>query len=80
MSDLAVLVAAIFLTVLASGPLAVLFARSGFPVLGCLLGALAVISGWHWTSVAPWGVNFLGAASAVMGFLAVYWALAGNRG
>jgi hypothetical protein len=80
MSDLALLVAAIFLLVVVSGPLAVLFARSGFPVLGCILGALAMLSGWHWTSVAPWGVNLLGLTSAILGLLAVYWALAGNKG
>lgn len=71
MGDLAMLVAGIFLLVLISGPLAVLFASNGFPILGGLLGVLAVVSGARWQATAPAGVGLLGAASAILGLVAI---------
>lgn len=71
MADLAALVAAIFFVVLFSGPLAVLFAANGFPIMGGLLGVLAVVSGVHWQATAPSGIGLLGAASAILGLVAV---------
>lgn len=71
MADLAALVAAIFFTVLFSGPLAVLFASNGFPIMGGLLGVLAVVSGSHWMATAPSGIGLLGAASAILGLVAI---------
>jgi hypothetical protein len=78
MSDLALLVAGIFLTVLISGPLAVVFARLRFPILATACGLLAIVSGVHWASTAPWGVGLIGAASALLGAAALI--LAGNKG
>jgi hypothetical protein len=71
MADLAMLVAAIFVVVLISGPLAVLFASNGMPIMGGLLGVLAVLSGAHWQATAPSGVGLLGAASAILGLVAI---------
>jgi hypothetical protein len=71
MEDLAMLVAAIFVVVLISGPLAVLFASNGMPIMGGLLGVLAVLSGAHWQATAPSGVGLLGAASAILGLVAI---------
>jgi len=68
---LAMLVAGIFCLVLTSGPLAVLFASSGMPIMGGLLGVLAVVSGVHWQATAPTGIGLLGAASAILGLVAI---------
>lgn len=79
MEDLALLVTAIFVTVLFSGPLAVLFASNGMPLLGGLLGVLAVVSGVHWQSVAPTGIGLLGSTSAILGVVAIGRAFWGNH-
>lgn len=71
MESLALIVSLIFLTVLFSGPLAVLSARSGASILGGLLGLLAVVSGTFWLRVAPIPIGLVGAASAAMGLYAI---------
>lgn len=71
MEDLALLVAALFALVLLTGPMAVLFASKGMPLMGVLLGGLAVVSGVHWANTAPAPIGLLGAASAILGVAAI---------
>lgn len=71
MEDLAMMVSALFAVVLTSGPLAVLFASSRMPILGGLMGLLAVVSGLHLQASAPFGVGLLGVSSAILGMAAI---------
>lgn len=77
MEDLARLVAIIFLTVLVSGPLALLLSWRGIPILGGLAGCLAVVSGLHWLATAPSPIGLLGASNAILGVAAIWLAVRG---
>lgn len=67
MESLAVMAALVFLTVLASGPLAYLATNTGYVYVGGLLGLFALVVGLWFSSVMRLGVGWVGLASAAIG-------------
>jgi hypothetical protein len=71
MASLAIIVSIIFLTVLVSGPIALLLSKAGFRVLGAFAGVFALLVGGYWLCVAPFPVSLIGGLSAVCGAMAI---------
>lgn len=67
MESLALLVAAIFLTVVLSGPVAWLFTVNGYVYIGGTLGLFAILAGGWWSLTAIMPVAMVGWVSAALG-------------
>lgn len=67
MASLALMVAIIFLSVLISGPISVLFRLLGLKILAIVFGLFAFVIGIHWCAVAPFPVSLIGGFSAILG-------------
>ena len=67
MESLAFLVAMIFLSVVMTGPIALLFSRMGFVIVGAVLGLIAIFIGGYWICVAPFPVSLVGGISLICG-------------
>lgn len=67
MESLAFLVAIIFLSVILAGPIALVFSRMGFVIIGAVLGLIAIFIGGYWVCVAPFPVSLVGCISLACG-------------
>lgn len=67
MESLAVAAAIVFLTVLASGPLAYLATNNGYVYVGGVVGLFAVAVGLWFARVMHLGIGWVGVASAALG-------------
>ena len=71
MASLALMVAIIFLVVLLSGPLALIFSHLGLPFMTILFGFVSIVMGTYWCCLAPFPISILGLITAICGVLAV---------
>jgi hypothetical protein len=71
MASLVLLVAIMFLVVLASGPLALLLAGLGFKILAVLFAIVAILAGLNWILVAPLPISLAGALGVILGLGAI---------
>jgi hypothetical protein len=71
MASLVLLVAIMFLVVLASGPLALLLASLGFKILAVLFAIVAILAGLNWILVAPLPISLAGALGVILGLGAI---------
>lgn len=71
MASLALLVCIIFLCVLLSGPLALVFCYFNLYYLTILLALFAMASGTYWCTFAPFPVSLLGIAGIICGIIAI---------
>jgi len=70
-ASLALLVSIIFLSVLLSGPLALLLRVLKFTVLAIAVGLFAILSGLYWLFLAPLPVNLIGLVGFICGVKAI---------
>jgi hypothetical protein len=71
MASLVLLVAIMFLVVLASGPLALLLAGLGFKILAVLFAIVAILAGLNWILVTPLPISLAGALGVILGLGAI---------
>jgi hypothetical protein len=71
MFSLALIVCIIFLTVILSGPLSLIFSYFDFYYLTVLFGLLSIISGIFWTFASPFPVCIAGIISACCGIFSI---------
>lgn len=67
MASLALLVSLIFLSVILSGPLSLLFLHLNMFWMSVIFGLFAIGIGTHWFLVAPFPVSIIGILSALCG-------------
>jgi len=72
MASLALVVVFLFLTVLLSGPLSLLFAHLNWPFLCLFMCAISFVFGSNWMVVAPFPVSLIGLISVILSCLAVH--------
>lgn len=71
MASLALLVCLIFLSVLISGPLALVFCHLGLFWITIILSLFAIAGGAHWCCVAPFPISMIGIITALCGICAL---------
>ena len=71
MASLALMVALIFLVVILSGPLALIFSRLGLPFMTIFFGFASIVMGTYWCCVAPFPISILGLITAICGGVAI---------
>ena len=71
MASLALMATIIFLVVLLSGPMALIFSRLGLPFMTILFGFVSIVMGTYWCCLAPFPISILGLITAICGVLAV---------
>jgi len=67
MASLALMVSIIFLSVVISGPVSLVFRFLGMPFTAAVLALFSLASGAYWCCVAPFPISILGALSALCG-------------
>lgn len=67
MASLALLVSLIFLSVILSGPLALLFCYLEMFWMTCIFSLFAIFIGTHWCCVAPFPISIIGGITALCG-------------
>ena len=71
MESLALMVSLVFLSVLFSGPISLVFCFFEMPLFCITFGLLAIGLGAFWCCVAPFPVSIIGVVSAFLGFVSL---------
>jgi hypothetical protein len=71
MESLALLVSIILLFVILIGPIALLFSRLGFVIVGCIVGAFAILVGGYWFCMTPFPISLVGGIGIACGIKAL---------
>jgi hypothetical protein len=71
MASLALLVVIIFLTVLLSGPVSILFSYLKLKILSVVFALIAIISGINWLCVTPLPISLIGLLSILCGIYSI---------
>jgi hypothetical protein len=72
MASLALLVSLIFIFVILSGPLSLLFNYLNMFWMSCIFGLLSIVFGIHWFCATPFPISIIGTLSAICGAYAIY--------
>ena len=79
MRDLALIVGAVFLAVITTGPLSVWLALRHYELASLFMAATALMFGIHWFINVSTSVRFLGLAAALLGVYAIWYSVRLNR-
>jgi hypothetical protein len=71
MASLALLVCLIFLSILISGPLSIIFCHLGLFWLTIFASLFAIAGGAHWCCIAPFPVSMIGLVSGLCGLYSI---------